>query len=317
MKKQVLVTGAAGFIASHVAEEFVRRGHPVTVLDNFSTGFKRNLKPFLKSIRLVKGDVQDFRAVRKAMRGVDIVSHHAAIRSVPKSVNNPLISHHANATGTLVMLECARELKVRRFIFASSSSVYGNVLKFPQREDNTTLPISPYGASKLAGEYYCHCYYYNFGLETVSLRYFNVYGARMNVESSYSLVVPAFIDSLMKGKPPVVEGTGRQSRDFTYVKDVAEANVKAAFADSSAAGHTYNIADGKDYSILNLLKIISRHMGKTFQVSFAPGRKGDVYRTWADVSKAGKLLKWKPRTSFEDGLKETVKWFAEVGPDIF
>ena len=310
MKKTILVTGGAGFIGSNIVEALVKKNHRVVVLDDFSTGFMSHLKPFLSKLKLVRGDIRDPHIVHRAMKGVEIVIHQAAIRSVPKSVDNPFLSHSVNATGTLILLHEAMRQKIKRFVYASSSSAYGDVENFPQKEGDPVKPLSPYGASKLVGEHYCYCYFQNCGLKTVALRYFNVYGPRQNPESKYSAVVPAFIDKIKKGHSPTIDGTGKQSRDFTFVKDVVAANLRAAFGHQRAAGQVFNIAGGKDYSVLDTLRILSGELGAKPEPRFGPKRKGDADRTCADITKARSLLGWKPRVSFPQGLKETVRWFS-------
>jgi dTDP-glucose 4,6-dehydratase len=313
--KQVLVTGGAGCIGSNIVEELVRRGKKITVIDNFSAGLMRNLKPFMKNVRLVRGDIRDPKAVDRAMKGVSVVIHQAAIRSVPKSVNNPLLSHEVNTTGTLTLLNAAVKHGVKRFVYASSSSVYGGVKKFPMHEDDSLKPMSPYGVSKLCGEQYCHAFHEIHGLHTVALRYFNVYGPRQNPESLYSLVVPAFIDKVRRGERPVIDGTGKQSRDFTYVKDVARANYLAAFEAPRAAGKSFNIAGGRDTSILEILNLVAKHMGRRTDPIFGPRRKGDPMRTFADISAAKRDLGWKPTMKLDDGIRETVQWFEANKPE--
>jgi UDP-glucose 4-epimerase len=312
--KQILVTGGAGCIGSNIVEELVRRGKPVVVLDNFSAGLMQNLKPFMSKIKLIRGDIRDAKAADRAMKGVGIVLHQAAIRSVSKSVDDPLVSHEVNSTGTLNLLNAALRHGVKRFVYASTSSVYGGTVKFPQKEDDSLRPMSPYGVSKLCGEQYCHAYYAIYGLHTVALRYFNVYGPRQNPESLYSLVVPAFVDKFRRGERPVIDGTGKQSRDFIFVKDVVSANMLAAFGAPQAAGQSFNIANGKDTSILDILYAVAKHMGREANPQFGPRRKGDPMRTYADISKAAKVLAWKPRTSLNDGIKETVQWFEKHKP---
>lgn len=313
-KSHVLVTGGAGCIGSNIVEELVRRGKRITVLDNYSAGPTQNLKPFMKKITLVRGDIRDAKAVDRVMKNVAVVIHQAAIRSVPKSVNDPLLSHETNSTGTLILLNAAIKHGVKRFVYASSSSVYGGVAKFPQSENDSLSPMSPYGVSKLCGENYCHAYHAIYGLHTVALRYFNVYGPRQNPESLYSLVVPAFIDKIRRGERPVIDGTGKQSRDFTYVKDVVQANLLAAFEAPRAAGKSFNIAGGKDTSILDILNLIARHMGRKTNPIFGPRRKGDPMRTYADISAARRDLGWRPLTPLNDGIRETVQWFEANKP---
>ncbi len=309
MKKRVLVTGGAGFIGSHIVEALLSHGERVNVLDNFSTGFRRNLKPYRGDIHLIKGDIRDRRAVRKAMEAVSHVFHEAAIRNVAKSVEDPFLCHDVDATGTLILLEEALRRRVERFIYASSSAVYGDVRKFPQRETDPLRPVSPYGSAKLAGEHYCINFFSSHGLPAVCLRYFNVYGPRQNPESKYSSVIPAFIDKLVRGKVAVVDGTGRQSRDFVYVGDVAEANLKAAFGDKRSLGKVINIATGRAYSVLDVLKAVARAAGLKPKMRFGPPRPGDAAKTLGDISQARKCLGWRPDVGFEEGVMKTVHWF--------
>lgn len=307
---KVLVTGGAGFIGSNIVEVLVKHGHDVTVLDNLLTGFRKNLRSVSKDIRFIKGDIRNARDVRKAIAKNRVIIHQAAIRSVPKSVDDPFLSHHVNASGTLLLLEEAKRAGVGRFVYASSSSVYGNATKFPQREGDPLLPLSPYGVSKLAGENYAYTYFTNFGLETVALRYFNVYGPRQNPESKYSAVVPAFLDMIRKGRSPVVDGDGRQSRDFTFVGDVVRANLAAAFGPKLCAGHAFNIGGGQEVSVLGVLKALAQATGKSVKPVFGPARKGDARRTCTDLSKARRLLGWTPQVTFKDGIRQTVEWFG-------
>lgn len=310
MKKgKILVTGGAGFIGSNIVEELVAMNKEVVILDDFSTGFDHFLTPFKKKISVVKGDIRDPKATKKAMKDVRVVIHQAAIRSVPKSVDNPFYSHEVNGTGTLVLLSEAIKAGVKRFVYASSSSVYGNVDKFPQVESDTLSPLSPYGVSKLCGENYCHAYHAIYGLETVALRYFNVYGPRQNPESLYSAVVPAFIDKVRRGQRPVIDGDGKQSRDFTYVKDVARANIQAALTANKVGGESFNIASGHDYSVNQILELICKNLNKKCNPIFGPRRKGDALRTYANISKAKKLLDWTPQISLQQGLERTIQWF--------
>lgn len=315
-EKGILVTGGAGCIGSNIVEALVARGKKVTVIDDFSAGFEENLKPFARKIRLVRGDIRNAADVRKSLKGVGVVIHQAAIRSVPKSVKNPHLSHEVNSTGTLVLLEESVRQGIRRFVYASSSSVYGSALRFPQSERDTPKPISPYGVSKLCGEMYCHAFKGVHGLETVSLRYFNVYGLRQNPESLYSLLIPALLDKLIKGQRPVIDGTGKQSRDFTFVGDVVRANLLAAFGPAKAAGMAFNIAGGRDYSVLEILARVQKILGTKIRPAFGPRRPGDPMRTRADISLASKYLDWRPRVSLEQGLQKTIEWFLAHKPAI-
>lgn len=308
--EKYLVTGGAGFIGSNIVEELIKRGHKVKVLDNFMTGKRENLKPFLRDIELVEGDIRDIETVKKSAKGTDYILHQAALRSVPKSVDNPSLTSDINISGTLNVLIAARDAGVKRVVYASSSSVYGDCRNFPEKEDFIPVPISPYAVSKLTGEHYGYTFTRTFGLEVVSLRYFNVFGPRQNPESKYSAVIPAFISNLLSGKPPVIEGAGNQSRDFTYVENVVLANLAAAKA-SGAGGEVFNVACGKTYSVLDIIKYLDKFLNTKTSPEFAAPRKGDVKKTLADISKMKKILKVTPKVEFEEGLKKTLEWFKD------
>lgn len=303
-----LVTGGAGFIGSNIVEELVRRGERVRVLDSFITGKRENLKPFMDKIELVEGDIRDLPALDRAMKGIDYVSHQAALRSVPKSVDDPFMTNDINVFGTLNLLMAARAAKVKRVVYASSSSAYGDAKHFPQRESDLTMPISPYGVSKLAGENYCVTFARTMGLETVSLRYFNVFGPRQNPESKYSAVIPAFISVMVNGKSPIVEWDGKQARDFTYVSNVVEANLRSCIT-PGISGEVFNVACGSTASIIDIVNSVNRILKTDIKPEYAPKRQGDVRKTYADVSKLKRLLKIKKFVQFEEGLKLTVDWF--------
>lgn len=307
-RKSVVVTGGAGFIGSNTVEALLKKRCRVTVLDNLSTAYLENLKPFLSKIRFVRGDIRDRRAVKSALKGADRVIHLAAIRSVADSVEDPMLCHDVDATGTLTLLDESVKARIKRFVYASSSAVYGDKVRLPQSEDDLTRPESPYGAAKLAGELYSINFFLNEGLPTVSLRYFNVYGPRQNPESRYSAVVPAFIEKLRKGKRCVIDGTGRQARDFVYVDDVARANVQACFGSSASAGKVFNIGCGKAYSVMETFRILSRTVGQG-SFRYGPKRPGDALKSMANISTARKVLRWKPTVNFLQGLKKTVTWF--------
>jgi UDP-glucose 4-epimerase len=253
-------------------------------------------------------DIRDMEAVRKAVAGVDYVLHQAALRSVPKSVDDPTLTNDININGTLNILMASKEMNVKRVVYASSSSVYGDCDAFPERESLVPKPISPYAVSKLAGEHYGYTFSKTYSLEVVSLRYFNVFGPRQNPESKYSAVIPAFISRIINNKPPIIEGDGKQSRDFTYVKNVVDANLAAAKA-ANVSGEAINVACQKSYSILFIIEQLNRFLGKKLISEFAPSRKGDVRKTMADISKMKSLLKIKPGVDFESGLKKTLEWF--------
>jgi UDP-glucose 4-epimerase len=280
----------------------------IRVLDNFITGKLENIKPFLNDIELIKGDIRDKKLLKKAMKGVDYVSHQAALRSVPRSVDDPFTTNDINVFGTLNLLMAAKEAGVRRVVYASSSSAYGDVKRFPQKETDYPSPISPYGVSKLAAENYCVTFAKTFGLETVSLRYFNVFGPRQNPESKYSAVIPMFIFRMLKGKSPIVEWDGKQSRDFTYVSNVVEANLKACTT-PGISGEVFNTACGTTTSVIEIVHALNRILKTKIKPKYGPKRHGDVRTTYADITKLTKLLKIKKMVRFEEGLRQTVNWF--------
>jgi len=303
-----LVTGGAGFIGSNIVEELVRRGQKVIVLDSFITGKMENLRPFLKDIKLIRGDIRNRETLEKAFKGVDYVIHQAALRSVPKSVDDPFSTNDINVAGTLNVLMAAKRSGVKRVTYASSSSVYGDAKIFPQKETHYVSPISPYGVSKLAAENYCITFAKTFGLETVSLRYFNVFGPRQNPESKYSAVIPAFLFQMAKGNSPIVEWDGKQSRDFTYVSNVVDANLRACLA-KGVSGEVFNVACGETSSVLDIVRELNMVLGTSIKPKYAPKRAGDVRKTSADVSKIRRMLGIKETVKFKEGIRRTVEWF--------
>ena len=308
MKKLCLVTGGAGFIGSHLVEALLASGHRVRVLDNLTTGHLKNLEAVKRQVELVQGDLRREKDVRKAVKGVDYVFHVAANRAVLRSVDRPLETNDVNVTGTLQLLVAARDAKVKRFIFSSSSSVYGNTKKFPSREDALPGPESPYAASKVMGEYYCRIFSSLYGLETVSLRYFNVFGPRQNPESRYSTVIPLFIECLREGTRPEVHWDGRQSRDFSYVDNVVHGNL-LAMKKPGISGEVFNIACHEEYDLLEILSELQKILNvPKVNPMFKPKRAGDVRRTFADIRKAQKRLGYRVQTRFPEGLKKTVDW---------
>jgi len=316
-----LVTGGAGFIGSHIVAELVKKNHFVRVLDNFVSGRKKNLEAFINRIELVKGDIRSQDSCFKVTKGIDFVLHQAALRSVPKSMLNPKEYNEVNINGTLNMLQASLKNKVKCLVFASSSSVYGEINKFPEKENFLPQPISPYALTKLTGEHYCKIFSQHYGLSTVCLRYFNVFGPRQALDDEYAVVIPKFITCMLKDEQPPIYGTGRQSRDFTYVSNVVQANILAAKkANSSRSsgippfagkGGVFNIASGKDYTILELVRILNKLMNKDIKPVFLSPRAGDVFRTLADLSKSKSILDFKPRIDFIKGLELTINYFKE------
>ena len=304
---QALVTGGAGFIGSNLVDALVADGHHVRILDDLSTGFAENLNP---AADLVESDVADATAVGKAVAGAEVVYHQAAHRAVFRSVEHPLTTDTANTHGTLIVLHAAKEAGVRRVVYASSSSVYGGAATMPTRESEPTWPRSPYAVTKLTGEHYARVYSELFALETVALRYFNVYGPRQRPDSAYAAVIPLFIDALRRDDAPEVHGDGKQSRDFTYIDDVVAANIRAASADAAAcSGKAYNVAGGAAYSLLDLLQLLGRIIGVEPRPTHVDPRPGDVRHTRADIGAAERDLGHRPEIGFEEGLRRTVDWF--------
>jgi UDP-glucose 4-epimerase len=303
-----LVTGGAGFIGSHVVEALLARGHAVRVLDNFSTGRRANLAHIRECIDLRTGDLTDLEAVRAATRDVDIVFHEGALASVPRSVADPAATHQACATGTLHVLAAAREAGVRRVVYAASSSAYGASARLPKQETDPTLPLSPYAVAKLAGEQYCAAFTHVYGLETVRLRYFNVFGPRQPPDSPYAAVIPLFMHAMLEGRPPTIHGDGQQSRDFTFVDDVVQANLLAAEA-PGVAGKVYNIACGRRTSLLELVTRINALLGTQIEPVHTDPRPGDVRHSQADITAAQADLGYCPRVDMEEGLRRCLEHF--------
>src|SRR3954447_11771210 len=308
---QLLVTGGGGFIGSHLVERLVRDGHRVRVIDNFTTGHRKNLATVIDDLELVEGDLQSYERAHAAVRGCEIVFHEAAMPSVPRSVQDPLTSNAANVIGTLNVLLAARDSGVRRVVFASSSSVYGSVPDLPKREDLPTLPISPYAVAKLAGEGYCRSFTEVYGLETVALRYFNVFGARQDPQSQYAAVIPNFITGALRGEAPTIFGDGEQSRDFTHVDNVVEGNLLAMSA-PGIAGRAYNVACGDRISLNDLVAAIGRVLGRSIEPRYEPPRPGDVKHSMADSSRAREDFGYEVVVPFEEGLARTVRHYTEA-----
>ncbi len=306
-----LITGGAGFIGSNIAIELLKRGETVRVMDNFATGRRINIETVLDQIELIDGDVRDFWTVAEAVDGLDYVLHQAALPSVIRSVSNPLTSNAVNIDGTLNILEASRQAGVRRVVFACSSSVYGESESLPKIETLKPDPLSPYAITKLAGEQYCKVYYRLYGLETVALRYFNIFGPRQDPGSQYSAVIPKFIRAILDGKKPVVYGDGEQSRDFTYIANAVSANLKACTA-PAAPGNSYNIACGQRFTLNQLLDLLAEISGKKVTAQFVDPRPGDIKHSLADIEAAKRDLGYAVEFDFKSGLKETFAWFTKI-----
>ena len=307
-----LVTGGAGFIGSHLVETLLDRGEEVRVLDNFLTGKRENLASFGGRLEVVEGDLRDPDACRRAVDGVDFVLHEAALPSVPRSVADPFTTDEINVRGTLNLLWAAARAKVRRLVFASSSSVYGDAPGLPKREGEEGNPLSPYAASKWAGEKYLQVFAKTFDLETVSLRYFNVFGPRQDPASQYAAAVPLFITRILRGEAPTVFGDGEQSRDFTYVANVVEANLLACTA-GGAAGGVFNVACADRITVNVLIAKINEILGKSIAPVYAAPRPGDIRHSFADISAAERELGYRPVVGFEEGLRRTIAWCGQRG----
>ncbi len=309
-----LVTGGAGFIGSHIVEELVERGEYVRVLDNFSTGKMENIKHLAEEIEIITGDIRDSHALTIAMSGIDYVLHQAALPSVPRSIENPLECNAVNVNGTLNVLCAARDYGVKRVIYAGSSSAYGNIAISPKHEALAPSPASPYAVSKLTGEYYCKVFYEVYGLETVTLRYFNVFGPRQDPDSPYSAVIPIFARRMFNNQAPLIHGDGEQTRDFTYVRNNALANILACAA-SGAEGKVYNIACGSSLSLRELVEKMNLILGTAIEPEYGSEREGDVKHSCADISRAREEIGYRPETTFEEGLAETLAYFSEQYSD--
>jgi nucleoside-diphosphate-sugar epimerase len=307
-----LITGIGGFIGSSLARALLARGEQVRGVDNFSTGKRENLAEIADRVELLEADILDLEAMHRACSGVDFVLHQAAIPSVPKSVLDPLGSNRANVDGTVNVLIAARDARVRRVIYAASSSAYGDTPSLPKHEGMKPDPISPYAVAKLASEHYMISFYRCYGLETVSLRYFNVFGPRQDPSSPYSGVLAKFISSMLTGEQPTIFGDGEQSRDFTYIDNAVEANLKACHAPADrAAGEVFNIAVGRRITLNETFRLLQELTGYAKPVKYGPEREGDIKHSLADISKAYAGLCYKPVVGFEEGLRKTVEWYRE------
>jgi UDP-glucose 4-epimerase len=305
---KALVTGGAGFIGSNLALALLARGHDVRLLDNFSTGHRANLEPL--DAEVVEGDLRSYERVAAAVGGVEVVFHQGALPSVPRSIQDPLTSTAVNVEGTLNVLLAARDAGVRRIVFASSSSVYGDAPGMPRRESQPLAPLAPYAVSKLAAEQYCMVANRVYGVETVALRYFNVFGERQDPLSGYAAVIPTFIRMMLDGQPPTIFGDGQTSRDFTHVENVVEANLAAA-VEPAAAGRVMNIAVGSSHTLNELVSTLQGLVDSELEPEYGPPRPGDVSESLADVSLARELLGYEPRIGFEEGLQRTIAWIVE------
>jgi UDP-glucose 4-epimerase len=306
-----LVTGGAGFIGSHIVEALVRRGDRVRVLDNLCTGHRENLAAFGKDVEFIEGDVSDPTVTAEAVKGVDCVFHEAALASVPRSVERPMNTHQACVTGTLNLLDQSRRAGVRRVVYAASSSAYGDQPYSSKRENDLPAPRSPYAAAKLAGELYCQAFFHTYGLETVCIRYFNVFGPRQDPNSPYSAVIPLFITAMLSGRRPLIYGDGHQSRDFTFVENVVRGNLLAADAEG-VAGLMFNVATGRSVTLLNLLAALNKSLGMNVEPEFKPPRVGDVRESLADITRAGRLLGYEPAVTLQEGLDRSIEYYRRV-----
>jgi len=306
--KKILVTGGAGFIGSHIVDRLVAEGAEVIVFDNLCSGKIENIAHHKGKLRFIQKDLRDDTALNEALEGIDLISHQAALRSVPKSMERPLEYHDVNVTATLKLFLKAKEKGIKRIAMASSSSVYGERFDFPEKESDCLKPISPYAASKLIDEHYAYLFSKQFSLGVVCLRYFNVYGPRQSLDDEYAVVIPKFISCLLEGQTPPIYGDGEQERDFTYVENVVEANI-LALTKPDVEGEVFNIGNGAPNSVNGLLKSLNKIMNKNISAAYLPPRAGDVRKTHSDINKAAKLLGWQPKINFEQGLEKAVEWF--------
>lgn len=310
-ESKFLVTGGAGFIGSNLCEAILGMGYKVRVLDDFSTGKEENIKEFInnENFELIKGDIRDIDICNRACEGIDYVLHQAAWGSVPRSIEIPLIYEEVNIKGTLNMMEAAKNNNIKRFVYASSSSVYGNSKELPKVEGEEGEVLSPYALTKSVDEKYGRLYYKLYGLETIGLRYFNVFGKRQNPNGCYAAVIPKFVKCLLNDEIPTINGDGKQSRDFTYIENVIEANLKACIASDKVAGESFNIAFGGQEYLIDVYYKIARLLKKDIKPNFGPDRKGDIKHSNADIGKAKELLKYNPKYSFEKGIELTIEWY--------
>lgn len=309
-----LVTGGAGFIGSNLVEELLLRGHDVRVLDNLSTGKRENLAPWRNDVDFVEGDIRSYHIVHQAMKGIDVVLHQAALPSVPRSIVDPITTHEVNTNGTLNILGAARDNGVARVVFASSSSIYGNSAALPKSEEMMPNPLSPYAVSKLTGEKYMEVFHALYGMETVSLRYFNVFGPRQDPTSQYSAVIPRFITAMQEGRRPMVYGDGEQSRDFTFIANVVDSNLRAAAAEG-VAGAIMNIACNDRITLNQLVAQINAELGTSIEAEHAAPRLGDVKHSYASIENAVRVMQYRPSVSFTEGLRRTIDHYRALRSD--
>jgi UDP-N-acetylglucosamine/UDP-N-acetylgalactosamine 4-epimerase len=309
-----LITGGAGFIGSNIVEYLVKhKAKKIVVLDNLSTGFEDNIKPFrsLANFTFIQGDICDLHTVKQACAGIDFLFHQAALGSVPRSIENPIATHNANASGFLSVLVAAKNADVKRIVYASSSSVYGDILDSPKREEKVGKPLSPYAVSKLVNEFYADIFSRTYNMEIIGLRYFNIFGPRQNPKGNYAAAIPLFIDGLLNHKPVFINGDGEQSRDFTFVANAVQGNMKAMFCEQqSALGNVFNIALGVKVSVNQLFNSLKKITGSSISPIYRDERKGDVKNSLADISKAAHILGYSPSVNMDEGLKSTVEWFG-------
>lgn len=318
--KKVLVTGGAGFIGSNLCEDLLKNNNQVVCLDNFSTGYLHNIAPFLENsnFTLIDGDIRDLETCRKACAGQDYVLHHAALGSVPRSINDPITSNDVNVTGFLNMLVAARDAQVKRFVYAASSSTYGDSENLPKVEEIIGNPLSPYAVTKYVNELYAHVFGLNYGMECIGLRYFNVYGRKQDPSGAYAAVIPLFVKQFMNYESPVINGDGTFSRDFTYIDNVIQMNhLAATTTNKDAIGQVFNTAVGERTTLLQLTELLKKFLAlhdpkiAEVEIKFGPERKGDIPHSLASVEKAEKILEYQPSHQLEEGLKEAVKWYVK------
>lgn len=306
-----LVTGGAGFIGSNIAEELLKRGNSVRVLDNFSTGRRENIKDFLNDLELIEGDICNYDAVVKSVKGIEVILHQAALPSVPRSIIDPIKSNEVNVNGTLNILNAAKDNGVKRVVFASSSSIYGDTPELPKHEGMIPNPLSPYAVSKLTGEKYCNVFSKIYGLETTALRYFNVFGPRQDPSSQYSAVIPKFIKAILSDEQPTIYGDGEQSRDFTYIANVVDANILAATKEYES-GLAMNCACHDQITLNQLVNEINSLLGKRIKPKYIDPRAGDIKHSFAAIEKIKSVLGFNPSISFKDGLRKTIEWYSRT-----